>query len=232
MLNLIGKSKIFKSQEFPVVAGQSIIAEGLCLIQTITGGVEYVGLSAGGAGEVFAGVSYGEVFTPATKVAVEVIAALPVALTHTLLHAPISGTQIFVYDNTTPTALTIGNPVGQALEYSVTDTVLLFNIARLAHSIYVCYRYVPSAEELVAMDNMRITSFSASDYIGSVGCIQKGEIYTDKFDVTSNWVAATTVETGTAGYFDVGGGVGTLIANVVISHRATTDQPYLGLRIK
>jgi len=231
MLNLIGKSKIFKSQEFPVVAGQSIIAEGLCLIQTITGGVEYVGLSAGGAAEIFAGVSYGEVFTPVTKVAVEEF-VIPASLTVTLLHDVITNTQCCAYDVTTPIVQVIGAP--GANQYSVVGPLLTFDIGKLGVTMRVLYRYVPSAEELVAMDNMRITSFSASDYIGSIGVIQKGEIYTDKFDVRSDWYnpLTLTVETGTAGYFDFGGGVGTLISNAVITHKPTVAQPYLGLRLK
>jgi len=230
MINLIGKTKIFKSQEFPVVDGHSIVAEGLSLIQVFEDDIEKVDLSAGGAAEVFMGVSYGEVFTPATKVACELL-TLPAALTLTLLHAPISNTEIFAYDTVSPLALTIGNPIN-AGEYSVVGTLLTFNVARLAHAIYVCYRYVPTAEELVASDSVRITSFSASDYLGKTGVIQKGEVYTDKFDVTSDWIAATTVETGTGGYFDVGGGVGTLISNVVITHVASPDFPMLGLRLK
>jgi len=230
MLNLIGKSKIFKSQEFPVLAGTLITAEGLALIQSISGGVEYADLSAGGASEVFLGVSYGEVFTPVTKVNVEVLTC-PAALTLTLLHSVLSNTEVFAYDATSPAALTIGNPAN-ALEYSVVGPLLTFNVARLAHSIVITYRYTPSAEELVAKDNIRITSFSSSDYIGSIGVIQKGEIYTDKFNVASNWVAATGVETGTGGYFDVNGGVGTLIPGAVISHVADANFPYLGIRLK
>jgi len=230
MLNLSAKCKIVQSQEFPVAAGVVIPAEGLALIQTFEGGVEKVTLSAGGGNEVFMGVSYGEVFTPAVKSNVEtLIVPAAGAVAVTLLHAVLTNTQCFAYDNTSSAALTIGNPAN-ALEYSVVGTLLTFNVARAGHSVTITYRYAPTAAELMATDNVRITSFSATDYIGSIGVIQEGEVYTDQFDASKDWASATGVETGNSGVFDVNGGAGTLIAGAVITHVPDANYPYLGFR--
>jgi len=230
MLNLIGKSKVFRSQEFPVATGQTIGAEGLALIQVIQGGVEKVGLSASGAGEVFMGISYGEVFTPATKSKVETLSIAAAGTTLTLQKAVLTNTQVFVYDNTASVALAIGNPANLN-EYSVNDTLLTFNAGKAGHSMTITYRYAPTAAELIAQDNVRITSFSSTDYIGSIGCIQQGEVYTDMFDASKDWSTATGVETGNNGIFDINGGAGTLIANAVITHVPNAEYPFLGIRL-
>jgi len=230
MLNLSAKCKIVQSQEFPVAAGVVIPAEGLSLIQTFEGGVEKVTLSAGGGSEVFMGVSYGEVFTPAIKSCVETLvvpAAGAVAVT--LLHAVYGNTQVFAYDVTNAVNQTIGNPAN-ANEYSVVGTLLTFNAAKAGATMLITYRYAPTAAELIAADNVRITSFSSSDYIGSIGVIMEGEVYTDQFDASKDWASATGVETGTSGIFDVNGGAGTLIASAVITHVPDANYPFLGFR--
>jgi len=229
MLNLGAKTKIVQSQGFPVATGYTVSAEGLAMIQTFESGVEKVLPSLGGAAEIFVGFSYGEVFTPATKSLQEVLTC-PAAGTFsvTLLHAPIGGTQVNAWDVTSGAQLTIGNPAN-ALEYSVTTATLLFNVARAGHSIRITYRYNPTAAELIAVDNVRITSFSSSEYLGSIGVITQGEIYTDMFDASKNWNAATGVKTQANGLLDTQAGGGTTIS-CVITHVPDTNYPYLGIR--
>jgi len=228
MLNLLAKSKIVQSQEFPVMAGSSITAEGLALMQQISGGVEYVLPTAGGA-EVFMGFSYGEVFTPATKSLVESL-VIPAAgaVTLTLLHAPLTNTQVSAYDVTNTVIQVLGNPA-VANQYSCVGTLLTFHAAKAGATMRVTYRYSPTAEELIAVDNVRITSFSSTDYVSSIGCIQEGEIYTDQFNAARDWGAATGVKTMANGLLDTQTGGGTVIA-CVITHVPDVSYPFLGIR--
>jgi len=229
MLNLLAKSKVVQSQEFPVMAGSTITAEGLALIQQLSGGVEYVLPSAGGGAEIFMGFSYGEVFTPATKSLVEsLVVPAAGAVTLTLLHAPLTNTQVFAYDVTNSLAQTLGNPA-VANQYTCVGTLLTFHAAKAGVTMRVTYRYSPTAEELVAEDNIRITSFSSTDYVGSIGVIQEGEIYTDQFNATRDWGAATSVKTMAGGLLDTNIGAGTVIT-CVLTHIPDVNYPFLGIR--
>jgi len=229
MLNLLAKSKIVQSKEFPVMTGSTITAEGLALIQQLSGGVEYVLPSAGGGTEIFMGFSYGEVFTPATKSVQETL-VVPAAgaVTLTLLHAPLTDTQVSAYDVTNSVIQTLGNPA-VVNQYTCVSGLLTFNAAKAGTTMRITYRYSPTAEELVASDSVRITSFSASEYITSIGVIQEGEVYTDQFNANRDWSAATGVKTMAGGLLDNQAGAGTTIS-CVITHVPDANFPYLGIR--
>jgi len=230
MLELLGNSRIIQSKEFPVVTGGTVTAEGLCLIQAFEDGLEKAGISNATTTNKFLGFSYGETFTPATKSKVETL-SVPASSTYTitLAHVPTAG-QIRIYDNTGSAVITAGNPSNSA-EYSISALgVITFNVARASHSMTITYRYAPTAFEIMSEDHVRITSYSATDYISSIGCIQQGEIFTDQFDASVNWAGYTSIKACANGLLSTNSGTGTVITGAVLTHVPTAELPYVGIR--
>jgi len=231
MLQLLGNTRIIQSKEFPVVAGNTVTAEGQAIIQTMVSGVEQCVISAGATDSVFLGFSYGEVFTPLTKSIVETV-TVPAAgaATVTLKHAPLTNTQCWAYDSTNAVNQTIGNPVN-ANEYTIVSTLLTFNVLKAGAVMDITYRYTPTALELGSFeDNISVTSYSGSDYIGSIGVIQQGEVFTDQFDASVDWDSYTSVKVIAGGLLSTNAGTGTEITGAVITHFPTVDLPYVGIR--
>lgn len=229
MLNMYGKTKIVTSKEFPVSTGQVIVAEGLVLMQVFEDGVEKVQPSNGAADSVFVGFTYGDVFTPMTKSVIKdtmVPASGP--LTIELDYEPITG-QIRIFDKTANAAIANGSSAN-AGEYTISGKQITFHAAAATHAIKITYRYAPTAMDLTFGDNMSLSSVTASEMISSVGCIQKGEVYTDMFDAASDWDSATEVRMGPGGILTASGSAA-VIPGAVICHKPTADLPFLGIRV-
>ena len=168
MILLNGKAKIVQSREYPVLTGQVVGAEGVALVQAFENGVEVVKPSAGAASEVFMGLSYGTVFTPATKSRVEEL-VVPSTSTYTvtLKDTPISG-QLYIYGVTNSTAQTAGNPATTDNQYSISGNVITFHANRAGNTMRIQYRYSPTVLELQYSDNLMITSFSTNRLTQSI----------------------------------------------------------------
>lgn len=227
MLDL-NRTKIVQSREIPVTAGYSVAAEGVCLMQAFEAGEETVRPCTAEASKVFVGFSYAETMSPLTKSLVEQITA-PAAspFTLTLKNTPITG-QLSVLDTNDGTALTAGDPSTIATAYSISGNVITVNTARASHVFQITYRYSPSVADLQFNDYLSINSFQATDFIGSIGVIVQGEVYTDLFDASVNWAAAPTVKMEAGGL--VGSGSGVAIPNAKVCHVPTIENPFLGIR--
>ena len=232
MILLNGKAKIVQSREFPVLSTATIGAEGVALVQGFENGVEVVKPSTGAAAEIFMGVSYGVVFTPAVKAIVETF-VVPAASPYTfnLKYAPLSG-QIYVYNTTTSTAQTAGTPASTDNTYSLTsNTLITLNAARAGNTVTVQYRYSPTVMDLQFNDNLMVTSFAPTQFVGSIGVITQGEVWTDQYNAAVNFGAATSVRMLAGGIFtDQTGANNNTLTNCVITHVPEVGNPFLGLR--
>lgn len=229
-LYLFGRSKIKRSKDIPVETGATVNAEGQALIRNLENGYEVVKPSTGGDGDKFVGVSYGHVFTPVNMSRVEnlvVPASSPYEIE--LQNAPLSG-QILVLDGNTK--LSVGDPAVEVNEYSISDKKITLHSDKTGKTIKVQYRYSPSAIEIMMTPHSFVNIWSAdpSDYIGSIGVIQRGEIFTDQFDASIDWNQATDVKLAAGGLFTDQTGSGDAIhLPVKIIHIPTADEPFLGL---
>lgn len=229
MLQMYGLTKILASKEFPVASGNTITAEGLVLVQAFEDGVEKVKPATGADGEIYVGFSYGSLYTPITKSIVEefiVPAAAP--FTVTLQHAPLAG-QIRVADTSAAVNLTPG-AVSNATEFAVAGNVVSFNASRASHSVQVTYRFAPTALDLMLEDQIQIASFTASDMISSTGTIMTGDIYTNIFDASVDWSAATEIRMGAGGVVTDQHGTGEVIPGAYVCGIPSAQVPFLGIR--
>jgi hypothetical protein len=229
MLNLAGRTRIVQSREFPVITGSVINAEGLALVQVFENNVEKIKPSEGAAGEKFLGFSYGEVFTPRVKSKVELLnvpAAAPYVVT--LPFEPLAG-QLLVYNETGAAEVSEGDPTVNAGEYSILGRIVTFNAAQAGASIRFQFRYTPPTEDIIYEDRVMITTFSATEFMSSIGCILQGEVMTDQFDSSVDWSAATGVKLGPGGVVTDQNGAGEEIDAMIIAF-PNSENPYLGLR--
>jgi len=227
MLDLNGKTKIVDSKEFPLVDGASISAEGMALINYLDNGVERVKPCNGTDAGKFIGFSYGYTLTPWTKAKVETFVVPAVSpYTATLKHPPISG-QIAIV-NASGTEQTVGDPSADADTYSITGSVITFHAGQAGKTVTVTYKYSPTALELSFTDKVMNTSFAPSQVTNSIGCILRGEVYTDQFDAGAAWTASSTVKLGDNGVLTDSGSGATITCT--ITHIPTVESPFLGIR--
>jgi len=229
MLDLYGKTRIIDSKEFPIVTGVSVIAEGMAMVSVLEDGIEKIKPTAGEAAERFVGFSYGYTFRPLYKVIVERLvcpAASP--YTATLKHTPVSG-QIAITNGSTEQVA--GTPGAlSANEYSISSGVVTFHSGQASLTETITYKYSPSAQELMFEDHVLTTSFTPSEMLQSIGCILKGEVWTDQYDAGTLWTATSTVKlSATTGLLTDTSSNGVTVSCVIV-HIPTEDNPFLGIR--
>lgn len=205
MLDL-NKSRIFESHVKDVVTGLVNIPEGAAMVSAIEGGVSKAKLSAGVATEQFIGVSTGRPTAPSIAPKFDVL-NVPASGPYTVaLSRPISGSDILVVHvaaNGTRTTLTAGS-ASNANEYSIASNVITVNSSKASGKLEVSYRYAITLQEANANYNFSVFGADMSLEHGTVGLITAGTIYTDQYDITSDWslqTRAVPVRVGPGGVF-------------------------------
>jgi hypothetical protein len=222
-------SRIEGSIERPVAAGASITAEGAALVADYTSGVFGVKMSTGAAGEKFVGVSVARVI-PATQAAK--IETLTVAAnTVTLAKTPVNGTIRVVPAGGAAYTVQAGAPAaaGQVQNVNGSKTLTFNTGTENAKVVTVTYLYNLSAVEAVALQGNAEAGGTAAAYLGQIGCITKGDVYTDQFDTLVDWSSPANCTLGANGKFTIGG-TGVAVPGYVISAPAD-GAAYLGLHI-
>lgn len=227
MLDLTGKTKIVDSKEFPLVSGAVISAEGMALINYLDNGIEKVKPCNGTDAGKFVGFSYGYTLTPLTKAKVEKF-TVPASSPYTvsLMNIPVSG-QIAIV-NADGTEQTAGDPSADANTYSIDGSTITFHAGQAGKIVTITYKYSPTALQLTYEDKVMNTSFAPSEVTNSIGCIIRGEVYTDQFDASAAWTATSTVRLGDNGVL-TDSGSGTALT-CTITHIPTVESPFLGIR--
>jgi len=229
---MIDKSRcrMRETQEIPVVTGVTIGAEGVPMVSVLEDGIEKVKPSVGSGTEKFAGFSFGELYSPLSKSCVfsAVVPATGSAVI-TLPKQNLLATQICVKDLSSGVTLTEGDP-GNSNEYSVVDTtgVVTFHTGQAGHTIQAIFRYAPTAAELLLEDNLPNITLTGSELISQIGVILKGTVFTDQYDASKDWAAATSVKLG-AGILTNQTGAGATLTCTIVA-LPSTISPYLGLR--
>lgn len=231
-LDFLGRTKIKRSKEIPVQTGEVVTDEGMALVRAMENGEEVVKPATGGDGSEFKGFSYGHVFTPATLSLVEEYVVPDGGGEVKVAKMPLSG-QYMVFDVTDSVELTeTTDSVGAVSDgtYYLDDRTFTFDSAQGGHTVKIQYRYSPLAFEIMMQSNINIYTTTPTEYLGSIGVIELGDVYTNMFDASVNWMAATGVKLASGGLFTDHNGDGETIP-VTITHYPSTDEPYLGLSL-
>ena len=220
-----------------VATGYSFPREGVVASAVIEAGVEKVRPSLAAGSEVVVGfvVSDSDSRTDAVLVETITVPASPYAvqLKKTILVGAAGSVECGVREGATPyTQVANTGAINSATKFFVDPATGLatFHSGALGKVLTVSYRYQLTALEKTNLDYARSPSNTAGATLGTVTVVAgSGEIYTQEFDASQNWAAASpTITTGANGEITIGG-AGTTIAGVRIIKLPDVDDPSLGL---
>lgn len=224
----LNSSKPSEIIERMIATGVTIGSEGVPLINVIENNTEHVKTCTGVAGEVFVGFSYMHNVVPTVLSMVEEI-KIPDASPYTvqlsrnnLVAGQISGRNLtthFVIDAT----LAAGK-----FQVDETTGVLTFHSDDAGRVLNMTYKYRPTVLEAKMMyPEANININPAFEFLGKLGVIIVGEVYTDQFDAAVDWTTA-----GNNIY--LGNGILTNAGNVKlgahVTHAPSIDNPFLGVQ--
>jgi hypothetical protein len=251
MLNL-AKTQIFGSVELPAqAAGLPSLFEGAALqkIVNTSTGIGEVTLTDSGTANAFSGILENVLRFPTISTNVEVD-TVPATSPYTIVLQNLitATTQIGVFNASTnasyaysasaPVAGTSFNTatVTNGQGYSVTQ--LTFAAGDAGVQLNVIYRRIVTAAQAALLFGDQYQRL-ASDATATVSVIQHGVIFTDAFDPTANFYAASPSLKSVAGGLissvatGLGASTGTALPEGVQVHSVpTVDFPYLGIVIR
>jgi len=212
-------SKNSDSTEMNVAPGAVILAEGQALVRT--NGDQSAGVmpSTGTATDVFQGFSFaGTSAAPFpemyyNKVEIFIVPATG-AVQLSLL--PIAG-QVAVFDNTANAPVPNPTVAGQ----QVTGLTA-------GNQVTVTYKYVMNIiQQRALMGDVQPGGYSGA-YIGQIGVITRGPVYTSEFDASVNWATVTEIKLAANGQLTDQSGTGISISGSVIAVPGQ-EIPFLGI---
>jgi len=237
-------TKILLSQEMPLYANAPAFDEGTPLefvmgtTQANTGAPVGAGNvvqpTTGTSGAYFAGIALNVFTRPSTGVWIDTLVVGSTTPTVTLSQIPTAASTISVVVGTTQYSQVGSAPT--STQYTVGGTnnqTLTFNTAAAGQTVVVTYRYnltIQQAEIFVG-DGVA-GGYSPSSVTGTVGCIERGIVFTSDFNTSVYWGAGNITNiTGASGGLLTTGGTGCAVTGTVYQI-PTTDIPFLGVYFK
>ena len=208
-------TRLVDSSEAVVAPTANITAEGQALVKAATGVAPSLGTSA----DVFAGFAVlGVSAAPlaalyGTKVESALVPGNGVV---TLGRTPVPG-QLAVFDNTAGAAVASPTVSGN----TVTGLTA-------GNTVTVTYKYALTVLQSRALQGDTQPGGYAGTYVGQVGLAKRGVIYTDQFDASVNWAAATGIKLMANGQITNQAGTGVAIDGYVVAV-PNQEVPYLGI---
>lgn len=220
------QTRIVDSGEATVAPGAVNLAEGQVLTRLATAQSAGVAPSTGnGTAEIFVGFSHaGTSAAPFVEQYATFVEEFLVGATGavTLQRTPVTG-QVGVFDYTTNAAVPITGGVAVSGNQVTGLTV--------GDSVRVTYKFALTVTESVSKyGNVQPGGYSG-DYIGQVGVLKRGVIYTDQFDNSIDWSTAKNLVVGVGGIVTSKAtlaGTDVTINGYVVAI-PSVDYPFLGL---
>lgn len=211
-----------RSAEKRLAAGAALSSLGQALVYKLENGRQVVDAAAGAAGEVFAGFANAQTsatpVAPTSAVKVETL-VVPSTGVVTVSKPVLAGT-VVVTNVASGAVVAIVTAVGTAIDLALASAGL---------TVKVVYRYALSAAEARSLvGDVQPGGYSGDSY-GLMGVAQQGVIYTDAFDTSKNFAAATAITLAAGGLLSDQTGTGEVIQAVVVQ-APTTDYPFLGVQ--
>lgn len=212
-------SKYADSSEAMVAPGAVIDAEGMVLVRSKSAQSLGVMPSTGGTDELFAGFSIaGTSAAPFMEGFTNKIETFVVPATGkvTLQFTPVPN-QTFVFDSSTGAAVTPVTVVGK----QVTGLPI-------GDEVQVTYKYAMNVIQARSRQGDAQPGGYSGAYIGQIGLLKRGLVYTSEFDASKNWAAATGLKAAAGGLVSDQSGSGIDIPAQIIA-LPTSEVTFLGL---
>lgn len=223
------QTRIEHSVERTVAQGSQINAEGAALVRVTIGGAIGVKQSTGAAGERLTGVSINSV-TNLTQVPSIQEAVLGNTNAIVLGAEPIPGTIRVVADNNPLTAGASAGSTAYAVD-STNPRRLILDASFQGKKIVVVYQYAPTLAQAMALQGNILPGGPAGQYLGQVGVVTRGDVYTDQWDTAADWSSAVGVVLAANGRFGPAATLAAALQGVEILELPTAARSYLGLTI-
>ncbi len=227
------QSRIELTVERPLVPGAVINAEGAALAGAFSGGA-YGVQNTTGTNDVFAGVSINNPIQVLTAPFIEQL-TVPADGVVQLSYTPIGGSMSVVDANTnavlslTATAAASALTANQYQADATNPAAIDLNTSNSGRVINVAYRYAPTVLQSMNLQGMVLPGGPAGAFLGQIGVITRGDVFTSEFDTSANWGAAVGVTLEANGLF----GAATTLANAIkgaqLIQVPTVGSAYLGV---
>jgi hypothetical protein len=213
-------SKFSDSAETVVAPGAVISAEGQALVRAVGAPASGVQPSmAANANEQFVGFAFaGLSAAPLAALYANKVETLVVPFSGkvALEFTPVAG-QVFAFDFT-----------AGAVVASPTITANQIGGLTSGHTVQITYKYALTVIQSRALQGDIQPGGYAGAYVGQIGLIKRGVVYTSEFNASVNWSAATAIKLAPNGQLTDQSGTGAIINGYVVSVPGE-EVPYLGL---
>lgn len=217
---------IVMTQEGDLLAGEVIQEEGVALVWHRENGRNYLKLSRGVSGEVFAGFALARNMPPAFQIHVEEF-TIDATLTYTLQRIPAAGQSLVKIGGVKATEQAGEEAPDAAGEVTVDGAELLFNIADLGKKVYAQYASELTVSEARAITGDAPVGGLPTNIQQRVGYIKLGNVSTNMIDASADWNNDTILNPslGAGGKLTVGG-AGSLLKGVIIKKAPDAQNGY------
>ena len=231
-------TKIQLSQEIKLSVNSAALDEGTALEYTLDplgSGASVVQAGTGTANAVHAGAALNVFTRPTTMAYVDTLTVgatgTPTQGTITLSQTPVAAANVQV--TIAGAALTYNAGTPGAGQFSVSGNVVTFNAAQYGLIAVVTYRYnITVLQAQIFVGDGVAGGYTPSAITQSIGCIQRGVIFTSDFDTSKFWGAGnvSNITVAASGLYTIGG-AGAAVTGTV-TQIPTGDIPFLGLFIR
>ena len=216
------QTRIELSNERAVAAGSLVHAEGVLLMNDLTGGVHGVKPAAAGTTAGLAGISVNSVtYQPTVPMIQEFV--VDATLKVTVAFPPLG----------TPKAYKVNPVTGALTAAAITMAGLVGTLTGVADkdTVRVVYQYSPTMLQIMSLQGNILPGGPAGHYLGQVGVITRGDVFTDQWDVAGDWSTATGVVAGANGLFAPTANAAAALKGVAIIELPSAGSTFLGLNI-
>lgn len=222
------------NKSFPIDVASTVtsLEEGAALVTVMEGGIAKVVPATGAATEQFIGFAHFGAGIPSVVPAVEEITVPSVGpYTVNLRHVPVANPGVII---TNPRTVLVPGVAATATDYAITGSVITLHSSFAGKTVVVTYNYnITLAEATQA--GFHFDTFRHYDLVAipTIGVISSGIVYTDQYDPTVDWTAASgsnPVKLSAGGKVTLGG-AGTAIPSVFVAEAPNPDNPFLGLHV-
>lgn len=227
------RTRYFLTKEVAVAPGHEVSAEGGVLKQIRTNGVENAALTEGnGTAEVIIGFSDNNNLVIGVEIVTETV-VVPASGVVTLKHANLVPASVWGYNATDAANLTeipSGSPTTAQFVVNSVQGVLTLNVGLAGKTLQVRYKYNLSAIEQQLKYGGRPVNMRSNSEIGTITVIRGfGEIYTDQYDTTVDFSAATALYATAGGLITTTATDNTVIPGARVVSVPSAADSFLGL---
>ncbi|AXG66532.1 putative structural protein [Dickeya phage vB_DsoM_JA13] len=216
---------IVMSNEADLLPGEVIHEEGVALVWHRENGKNYLKLSRGVQGEIFAGFAMARNMPPAYQIMVEEF-TIDATLAYTLQRQPKAGQTLVKIAKTKADEVT-GGAAPDAGEVAFDGAELKFNSADIGKKVHIQYAWELSVSEARAITGDAPVGGLPTNIRQRVAYIKLGNISTNMIDASADWQNDTVLNPslGAGGLLTIGGN-GTLLKGVIIKKAPDATNGY------